>query len=147
MILSQQILSCTGFQLDFSSAIIKPKLKRSFFTTRLTSLHFSNVSAPPSLARQMFYKGDFLFSYDLKSAYHHIMMHPMDITYLGFQWKSKFYVFNVLCFTTCGFNSTREIHPFINNLSISSETKLLLSLADLLLSNDMFTGRVLNGNL
>jgi hypothetical protein len=32
-------------------------------------------------------------------------------------------------------------------LEISSETKLLLSLADLLLSNDMFTGRVLNGNL
>jgi hypothetical protein len=31
-----------------------------------------------TVARQMFYKGDFLFSYDLKSAYHHIMMHPMD---------------------------------------------------------------------
>ena len=45
-----------------------------------------------TVARQMFYKVDFLFSYDLKSAYHHIMMHPMDITYLGFQWKSKFYV-------------------------------------------------------
>jgi hypothetical protein len=47
-----------------------------------------------TVARQMFYKGDFMFSYDLKSAYHHIMMHPMDIKYLGFQWKSKFYVFN-----------------------------------------------------
>ena len=49
-----------------------------------------------TVARQMFYKGDFLFSYDFKSAYHHIMIHPMDIKYLGFQWKSKFYVFNVL---------------------------------------------------
>jgi hypothetical protein len=86
----------------------------------------------------MFYQGYFLFSYDLKSAYHHIMMHPMDITYLGFQWKSKYTNRSLVLFpatvnglTTCGFNSTREIHPFINNLSISSETKRLLSLADL----------------
>jgi hypothetical protein len=27
-----------------------------------------------TVARQMFYKGDFLFSYDLKSAYHHITL-------------------------------------------------------------------------
>jgi hypothetical protein len=79
-------------------------------------------------------------------------------------------VFNVLCFglATAGFIFSKVLReiikywrsksiriimylddglPFINNLSISSETKLLLSFADLLLSNDMFTGRVLNGNL
>jgi hypothetical protein len=55
------------------------------------ALWFKYKYEDATVARQMFYKGDFMFSYDLKSAYHHIMMHPMNIKYLGFQWKSPFH--------------------------------------------------------
>ena len=44
----------------------------------------------------VFQTGDYFFSFDLKSAYHHIMMHELDKAYLGFEWKSKYYVFKVL---------------------------------------------------
>ena len=46
----------------------------------------------------VFQTGDYFFSFDLKSAYHHIMMHELDKEYLGFEWKSKYYVFKVLAF-------------------------------------------------
>ena len=54
------------------------------------------------IAEEMFEKGSFLFTYDLKSAYHHIMINPMFRTYLGLAWESngetKYYVFNCLPF-------------------------------------------------
>ena len=66
------------------------------------------------VAMVLFEEGDFMFSFDLKSAYHHIMIANDFITYLGFQWKDKFYVFNVLPFglATAGFifsKVTREV--------------------------------------
>ena len=51
-----------------------------------------------STARVIFNKGNFCFSYDLKSSYHHIEIFDTDRTYLGFQWENKYYVFNVLPF-------------------------------------------------
>jgi hypothetical protein len=51
-----------------------------------------------STARVIFNKGNFCFSYDLKSVYHHIEIFDTDRTYLGFQWENKYYVFNVLPF-------------------------------------------------
>ena len=58
-----------------------------------------------STARVIFNKGIFCFSYDLKSAYHHIEILYTDRTYLGFQWENIYYVFNVLPFglTTSGY--------------------------------------------
>ncbi|KAK3084685.1 hypothetical protein FSP39_017394 [Pinctada imbricata] len=58
-----------------------------------------------SVARSMFSKGDFVFSFDLKTAYHHVMIHPEDKTFLGFSWQGFYYVFNVLPFglATAGF--------------------------------------------
>ena len=54
------------------------------------------------IAEEMFEKGSFLFTYDLKSAYHHIMINPMFRTYLGLASESngetKYYVFNCLPF-------------------------------------------------
>jgi hypothetical protein len=54
------------------------------------------------VGREMFKKGDFLFSFDLKSAYHHIEVSDHHRTYLGFEWEmngeSKYFVFNVLPF-------------------------------------------------
>jgi hypothetical protein len=53
-----------------------------------------------SVARQMFRVGDCLFTFDLKSAYHHIEIHPCHKTYLGFSFviegQIKYFVFNVL---------------------------------------------------
>lgn len=55
-----------------------------------------------SVARHMFNTGDYLFSFDLKSAYHHIEIHPDYRGYLGFRWKyqgrEEYFVFNVLPF-------------------------------------------------
>ena len=39
-----------------------------------------------------------LFKFDIKSAYHHVVIHPDFRTYLGFSWKDRYYVFNVLPF-------------------------------------------------
>ena len=54
------------------------------------------------IAEEMFEKGSFLFRYDLKSAYHHIMINPIFSTYLGlacvFNGETKCYVFNCLPF-------------------------------------------------
>ena len=52
-----------------------------------------------STSRELFQMGDFLFSFDLKSAYHHIMINEGDRKYLGFKWKEKYYVFKVLPFS------------------------------------------------
>ena len=65
-------------------------------------------------ARQLFNKGNWVFSYDLKSAYHHLQFFPADRMYLGFQWENRYYVYNVLPFglATSGYifsKVTREI--------------------------------------
>ena len=55
-----------------------------------------------STAKQIFRKGDFLFTFDLKSAYHHIEIFEDHRPYLGFAWRKRakkvFYQFNVLPF-------------------------------------------------
>ena len=66
------------------------------------------------LARTLFEKGDFIITFDLKSAYHHIRIDPRFQTYLGFFWKGKYMTFTVLPFglATAGFifsKVTREI--------------------------------------
>ena len=35
---------------------------------------------------EMFEQNDHFFTFDLKSGYHHIAMHPASIKYFGFQW-------------------------------------------------------------
>jgi hypothetical protein len=43
-------------------------------------------------------KGYYLFSFDLKSGYHHIDIAEQHCKYLGFAWQQSFYVFTVLPF-------------------------------------------------
>ena len=54
------------------------------------------------LAMLMFEKDDFMFSFDLKSGYHHVDIHKEHWKYLGFAWKDgpvvQYYVFRVLPF-------------------------------------------------
>ena len=50
------------------------------------------------VAREMFKKDEFLFTFDLKSAYHHIEINEKHREFLGFSWNSDYYIFNVLPF-------------------------------------------------
>ena len=53
------------------------------------------------VAMLLFEKGDFLFSFDLKSGYHHIDINEANFKYLGVSWAGRFYVFTVLPFGLC----------------------------------------------
>ena len=68
-----------------------------------------------STSRELFQKGDYIFSFDLKSAYHHIMIANEDREYLGFQWRDKYYVFNVLPFgiSTAGYIFTKVLRDVV----------------------------------
>ncbi|XP_053391340.1 uncharacterized protein LOC128554120, partial [Mercenaria mercenaria] len=72
-----------------------------------------------SVARQIFKKGDFIFSFDIKGAYHHIMIHFAHRTYLGFSWsensQKRYFVFNVLPFgiSTAGYIFTKVLRVLV----------------------------------
>ena len=55
------------------------------------------------------------FSFDLKSAYHHIMIAKEDREYWGFQWKDKYYVFSGLPFgiSTAGYIFTKVLRDVV----------------------------------
>ncbi|VDI71134.1 Hypothetical predicted protein [Mytilus galloprovincialis] len=75
-------------------------------------------------ASHMFEKGDYLFTYDLRSAYHHIEIFEDHKTYLGFSWfhehekVTKYYVFNVLPFgiSTAGYIFTKVVRCIVKYL-------------------------------
>lgn len=48
--------------------------------------------------QQIFTLGDWAFSIDLQSAYHHVPLHESAWPYMGFAWRGKFYFFRVLPF-------------------------------------------------
>ena len=50
------------------------------------------------LAMLLFKPGEWMFSFDLKSGYHHIDIVPHHQKYLGFEWGGKYFVFTVLPF-------------------------------------------------
>jgi len=74
-----------------------------------------------SVARKMFTKGDFLFTFDLKSAYHHIEIFEDHRTYLGFSWflngKKRYFIFNVLPFgiSVAGFIFTKTLRVVVKH--------------------------------
>ena len=82
-------------------------------------------------ARQMINNGDFMFTFDLKSAYHHIEIYEPHREYLGFFWKSKFYVFNVLPFgvSTAAYIFTKTLRVLIKYWR-SSGIRIILYLDD-----------------
>ena len=71
------------------------------------------------IAMLMFQKGDFMFSFDLKSGYHHVDIYQPHRDFLGFQWEAKgkqsFYVFNVLPFglSTACYAFTKLLRPLV----------------------------------
>ena len=66
-----------------------------------------------SVARQIFSQDDYLFTFDIRSAYHHCMIFSEHRTYLGFSWifegEQRYFVFNVLPFgiSTAGYLFTK----------------------------------------
>ena len=82
-------------------------------------------------ARQLFNKGDFIFSYDLKSAYHHLRIFPTDRTFLGFQWDNQYYVYNVLPFdlATSGYIFSKVIREIVKYCR-SKGIKIIMYLDD-----------------
>ena len=68
---------------------------------------------------KIFDQGYFFGTFDLKSGYHHIAIHPADTKYLGFAWdfdgKTKHYQFLVLPFglASASFIFTKMLRPLI----------------------------------
>ena len=87
------------------------------------------------VARDIFQTGDYVFSYDLKSAYHHIDIFPDHREYLGFSWvvdgQVKYYNYNVLPFgiSTAGFIFTKVTRHFVKHIR-SKGHKLIMYLDD-----------------
>jgi len=73
------------------------------------------------LAMLMFQKGDYLFSFDLKSGYHHVDIHKSHWEYLGFAWDKgkgkKYFCFKVLPFglATACYVFTKLLRPVIKH--------------------------------
>lgn len=74
-----------------------------------------------SVATGLFQTGDFLFTFDLKSAYHHVMILKSHRTYLGFHWTqhgvTRYFVFNVLPFgiSTAGYIFTKLLRAVVKS--------------------------------
>ncbi|VDI05545.1 Hypothetical predicted protein [Mytilus galloprovincialis] len=71
------------------------------------------------LAREIFHQHDFLYGYDLNSAYHHIEIVELHREYLGFAWEidgaNRYFVFNVLPFglATAGYIFTKVLREVV----------------------------------
>ena len=50
------------------------------------------------VVEKLVHEYDFMITFDIKSAYHHIEIAEVHRPYLGFSWKSRYYHFNVLPF-------------------------------------------------
>ena len=67
------------------------------------------------IAMLLFERGDYLFSFDLKSGYHHVDIAVVHQKYLGFAWEGCYYVFTVLPFglSTACYMFTKLLRPLV----------------------------------
>ena len=97
------LISCSG----------KKRLVLDCRHINLDLFNFKCCFKGKSVARQLFSQGDHLFSFYIRSAYHHCMVFTSHCTFLGSSWqvdgKTKYFVFNVLPFdiSTAGFIFTK----------------------------------------
>ena len=82
-------------------------------------------------ALDYFEKDAYLFTFDLKSRYHHLDIHPEHQTYLGFQWEGKFYMSTVLPFglSTACYIFTKLLRPVVKHIQALG-VRLVLYLDD-----------------
>ena len=96
-----------------------------------------------SCARNMFKQGDYLCTFDLRSAYHHISINEFHRIYLGFAHDEgsvkNYYNFNVLPFgiSTAGYIFTKLLRNVINHWR-SQGHKIILFLDDGILGADSY---------
>ena len=66
-------------------------------------------------AMLLFNPGEWMFSFDLKSGYHHVDIVPHQQKYLGFEWGGKYFVFTVLPFglSTAPYVFTKLLRPLV----------------------------------
>ena len=88
--------------------------KRLVLDLRHVNPHlFKNIST----AQQLLAEGYYLYTFNIKSAYHHVEIFDSHRTYLGFQWpyqgKPTYFVFNVLPFglSTAPYIFTKVLKP------------------------------------
>ena len=72
------------------------------------------------VAMLLFEKGDFLFSFGLKSGYHHVDIAAIHQKYLGFSWQGAYYVF-----TVSPFGLSTACYMFTKLLCLTGEDKVL----------------------
>ena len=67
------------------------------------------------IAMLLFEKGDYLFTFDLKSGYHHVDIAEEHCKYLGFAWHGRFYMFTVLPFglSSACYMFTKLLRPLV----------------------------------
>ena len=67
------------------------------------------------IAMLLLEKGDFMFSFDLKSGYHHVDVTEAHQEFLGFSWGGNYYVFTVLPFglSTACYMFTKLLRPLV----------------------------------
>lgn len=86
-------------------------------------------------AKNLLGEGYYLYTFDIKSAYHHVEIFPIHRTYLGFQWhykgKMTYFVFNVLPFglSTAPYVFTKLLKPVVSHWR-SSGKKVCMFLDD-----------------
>ena len=72
-------------------------------------------------AQDLLEEGYYLYTFDIKSAHHHVEIFPSHRTYLGFQWsyrgKAAYFVFSVLPFglSTAPYIFTKLLKPLISH--------------------------------
>ncbi|KAL5011007.1 hypothetical protein ScPMuIL_013312 [Solemya velum] len=96
---------------------------------------FGHKYEDTKIARDLFQKGDYLFSYDLKSAYHHITIAEIHRTFLGFAYDfqgiTRFFVFTVLPFgiSTAGYIFSKLLREVIKYFRTNG-TRVIMFLDD-----------------
>ena len=132
----------------------KPRLVLDCRHINLELFKYKCCFEDQSVAKQLFSKGDFLFEFDIRGAYHHIMIYPAHRTFLGFSWQyenlTRYFVFNVLAFgiSTAGFIFTKLLRVAVKKWR-SRGYKIVLflddglggecSFSDVLMHLDIFT--------
>ena len=100
---------------------------------------FAHKYEDVSTTRDLFSQRDYLISFNLKSAYHHIEIYPEDRTFRGFEMEHKNYVVKVLpfCISTAGYVFTKVAREMVKHWR-GNGLKILVYLDDGLGGGDTY---------
>ena len=82
-----------------------------------------------SVAKEILNPGDFMFTFDLKSGYHHVEIFPEHRKYLSFAWTfssgcTRYFEFSVLPFalSSAPYLFTKLLRPLVKKMEIRGES-------------------------